>query len=137
MPKRPSVDELTEYYSKAMMTRFMRWLCRQSGKKKFTAKDIAEMKKTAELKLPTAIVLVEYGFYEYSDGSGYEGRFTKCGICVLMKELGLFDDTGNVPLGLYDERGSGATNFIAPIYHCVRRLVFATVVIKRRFNGCS
>ena len=30
MPKRPSVDELTEYYSKAMMTRFMRWLCRQS-----------------------------------------------------------------------------------------------------------
>ena len=43
MPKRPSVDELTEYYSKAMMTRFMRWLCRQSGKKKFTAKDIAEM----------------------------------------------------------------------------------------------
>ena len=26
------------------------WLCRQSGKEKFTAKDIAEMKKTAELK---------------------------------------------------------------------------------------
>ena len=27
-------------------------------------------------------------FYEYPDGSGYVGRFTKCGICVLMKELG-------------------------------------------------
>ena len=27
-------------------------------------------------------------FYEYPDGSGYEGRFTKCGICVLMKKLG-------------------------------------------------
>ena len=22
------------------------------------------------------------GFYEYPDGSGYEGRFTKCGSCV-------------------------------------------------------
>ena len=50
MPKRPSVDELTEYYSKAMMTRFMRWLCRQSGKKNFSAIDIAEMIKTGELK---------------------------------------------------------------------------------------
>ena len=28
-------------------------------------------------------------FYEYPDGSGYEARFTKCGICVLMRELGL------------------------------------------------
>ena len=32
-------------------------------------------------------------FYEYPDGSGYEGRFTKCGICVLMKKLGLYDLT--------------------------------------------
>ena len=29
----------------------------------------------------------------YPDGSGYEGRFTKCGICVLMKKLGLYDLT--------------------------------------------
>ena len=28
-------------------------------------------------------------FYEYPDGGGYEARFTKCGICVLMRELGL------------------------------------------------
>ena len=27
----------------------------------------------------------------YSDGSGYEARFTRCGICTLMKELGLYD----------------------------------------------
>jgi len=32
-------------------------------------------------------------FYEYPDGSGYEARFTKCGICVLMRELGLYDLT--------------------------------------------
>ena len=30
-------------------------------------------------------------FYPYEDGSGYEARFTKCGICTLMKELGLYD----------------------------------------------
>lgn len=28
-------------------------------------------------------------FYEYEDGSGYEARFTTCGICALMRELGL------------------------------------------------
>ena len=33
-------------------------------------------------------------FYEYPDGSGHEGRFTKCGICVqAMKKLGLYDLT--------------------------------------------
>jgi len=26
-----------------------------------------------------------------ADGSGYEARFTRCGICTLMKELGLYD----------------------------------------------
>ncbi len=37
-------------------------------------------------------LFMEYGaFYEYPDGSGYEVRFTKCGICVLMKKLGLYD----------------------------------------------
>ncbi|MBQ8933703.1 MAG: L-2-amino-thiazoline-4-carboxylic acid hydrolase, partial [Lachnospiraceae bacterium] len=27
----------------------------------------------------------------YPDGSGYEARFTTCGICTLMKELGLVE----------------------------------------------
>lgn len=114
MPKRPSVDELTEYYSKAMMTRFMRWLCRQSGKKKFTAKDIAEMKKTAELKAADRNPYSwNMDFYEYSDGSGYEWRFTKCGICVLMKELGLFDLTPAMCRLDYTMSEAGrATNFV-------------------------
>ena len=30
-------------------------------------------------------------FLPYPDGSGYEARFSKCGICTLMKELGLFE----------------------------------------------
>ena len=29
----------------------------------------------------------------YADGSGYEARFTQCGICTLMKKLGLYDRT--------------------------------------------
>ena len=31
--------------------------------------------------------------YPYPDGSGYEARFTRCGICALMKKLGLYDLT--------------------------------------------
>ena len=50
------------------------------------------MKMTAELK---AADRNPYSwnaeFYDYCDGSGYEMRFTKCGICALMSELGLFD----------------------------------------------
>ena len=52
-------------------------------------------------------------FYEYSDGSGYEGRFTKCGICVLMKELGLFDLTPAMcRLDYTMSEAGGATNFV-------------------------
>jgi len=29
-------------------------------------------------------------YLPYPDGSGYEARFTTCGICTLMKELGLY-----------------------------------------------
>lgn len=32
-------------------------------------------------------------FFEYPDGSGYEARFYQCGICTLMKKLGLYDLT--------------------------------------------
>lgn len=32
-------------------------------------------------------------FYPCPDGSGYEARFTQCGICTLMRELGLYDLT--------------------------------------------
>ena len=30
-------------------------------------------------------------YLSYPDGSGYEARFTSCGICTLMRELGLFE----------------------------------------------
>ena len=94
MPQRPEVEPLTEYYAKAMMTKPMRWFCRKSGKNKFTEKDIAGMKATAALKAADRNPYSwNMDFYEYPDGSGYEGRFTQCGICVLMKKLGLYDLT--------------------------------------------
>ena len=94
MPQRPEVERLTAYYAKAMMTAPMRWFCRKSGKSKFTAKDIAAMKATAALKAADRNPYSwNMDFIEYPDGSGYEGRFTKCGICTLMRELGLYDLT--------------------------------------------
>lgn len=94
MPKRPTVEELTIYYRNSMMTSVMKWFCQISGKRKFTKKDIESMKKTANF---CAADRNPYSwnmdFIFYPDGSGYEGRFTKCGICVLMKELGLYDLT--------------------------------------------
>lgn len=94
MPQRPEVEPLTEYYAKAMMTKPMRWFCRKSGKNKFTEKDIAGMKATAALKAADRNPYSwNMEFYEYPDGSGYEGCFTQCGICVLMKKLGLYDLT--------------------------------------------
>ena len=87
MPEHPDVERLTEYYAKSMMTKPMKWFCRKSGKNKFTPKDIS--------------------------GSGYEGRFTKCGICVLMKKLGLYDLTPALcHLDYTMSEAGGVTDFV-------------------------
>ena len=114
MPERPDMERLTEYYAKAMMTKPMKWFCRKSGKKKFTAKDIAGMKATAALKAADRNPYSwNMEFYEYPDGSGYEGRFTKCGICVLMKKLGLYDLTPALcHLDYTMSEAGGASDFV-------------------------
>ena len=114
MPERPDVEKLTEYYADAMMTKLMRWFCRKSGRKKFTEKDIAGMKSTAALKAADRNPYSwNMEFYEYPDGSGYEGRFTKCGICVLMKKLGLYDLTPALcHLDYTMSEAGGGTNFV-------------------------
>ena len=114
MSERPDVEKLTEYYANSMMTKLMRWFCRKSGKKKFTEKDIAGMKSTAALKAADRNPYSwNMEFYEYPDGSGYEGRFTKCGICVLMKNLGLFDFTPALcHLDYTMSEAGGVTNFV-------------------------
>ena len=52
-------------------------------------------------------------FFEYPGGSGYEGRFTRYGICTLMQELGSYDLTPALchPDYTMSETG-GATSFV-------------------------
>ena len=114
MPRRPEVGELTDYYARAMMTKLMRWFCRQSGKTKFTPKDVARMKATAARKAADRNPYSwNMDFYAYPDGSGYEGRFTKCGICTLMRELGLYDLTPAMcHLDYAMSEAGGVTDFV-------------------------
>ena len=101
-------------YAKSMMTKPMKWFCRKSGKNKFTPKDISGMKATATLKAADRNPYSwNMEFYEYPDGSGYEGRFTKCGICVLMKKLGLYDLTPALcRLDYTMSEAGGVTDFV-------------------------
>jgi hypothetical protein len=92
MEKKPDVERLTDYYAQAMMIRPMKWFCHMGGKQKFSDKDIRGMKATAALNAADRNPYSwNMEFLPYPDGSGYEARFTKCGICTLMKELGLYD----------------------------------------------
>ena len=88
----PDIDVLTEYYNQSMMIAPMRWFCRMGAKSKFSEKDIAGLKATAALKAADRNPYSwNMEFLPYEDGSGYEARFTKCGICMLMKELNIFE----------------------------------------------
>ena len=79
-------------------------------KKKFSAGDIRGMKKTAAL---CAADRNPYSrnmdFLPYADGSGYEARFTKCGICALTGELGLAEFIPAMCRLDYDMAESGGT----------------------------
>ncbi len=114
MPRRPDVERLTDYYAKAMMTPPMKWFCRKSGRNKYTEKDIAGMKATAALRAADRNPYswnMEY--YPYPDGSGYEARFSTCGICTLMKELGLYDLTPALcHLDYTMSEAGGVTDFV-------------------------
>ncbi len=114
MPQRPDVERLTDYYAKAMMTKPMKWFCRKSGKNKFTEKDIAGMKATAALHAADRNPYSwNMDYIEYPDGSGYEGRFFKCGICTLMKDLGLYDLTPALcHLDYTMSEAGGASDFV-------------------------
>ena len=92
MPKKHTTEEMTTYYRESMMTGAMRWFCKKSDKKRFTERDIRSMKETAAFKAADRNPYSwNMDFYPYEDGRGYEACFTKCGICALMKELGLYD----------------------------------------------
>ena len=114
LPTLPDVDAATEYYKKSMMTGMMQRFCRMSGKKKYSESDIKAMKDTAKLKAGDRNPYSwNMDFYEYEDGSGYEARFTSCGICRLMGELGL---TSLIPamcrLDYTMSEAGGVTDFV-------------------------
>lgn len=72
----------------------MRFFCRKSARKKFTAKDLAQMRFTEKLKAADRNPYSwNMDLFEYPDGGGYEARFAKCGICTMMKKRGLYDLT--------------------------------------------
>ena len=94
MPRRPDVDTLQRYYAEAMMTPAMKWFCRKSGKQQFSDKKIEGLKAAAKLRAADRNPYSwNMDFFEYPDGSGFESRFTRCGICEIMKKLGLYDLT--------------------------------------------
>ena len=114
MPKRPDVERLTKYYADAMMTGLMRWFCRKSGKSKFTQKDIDGMKATAVLKAADRNPYSwNMEFFPYPDDTGYECRFSQCGICTLMRQLGLYDLTPAMcHLDYTMSEAGGASDFV-------------------------
>ena len=114
MEKKPDLDRLTEYYAQAMMTRPMKQFCRMAGKDKFSQNDIKAMKATAALNAADRNPYSwNMEFLPYPDGSGYEARFSKCGICVMMKELGLFEFVPAMcHLDYTMSEAGGASNFI-------------------------
>ena len=114
MPQRPDVDTLTRYYAESMMTRPMKFYCRKSGSATYTEKHMAGLKATAALKAADRNPYSwNMEFYPYADGSGYEARFTRCGICTLMKELGLYDLTPALcHLDYTMSDAGGQTNFV-------------------------
>lgn len=94
LPEKPTVERVTDYYNRAMMIAPMRWFCRLGGRMKFSEKDVRGMRATAALcSADRNPYSWNMDFLPYPDGSGYEARFFKCGICALMKEQGLFEYT--------------------------------------------
>ena len=92
LPEKPTVEQAAVYYREAMMTGVMKRFCRMSGKRKFSEGDVQGMKKTAAFRAADRNPYSwNMDFLPYADGSGYEARFNQCGICTLMKELGLFE----------------------------------------------
>ena len=114
MARKPTVAQMTEYYEKAMMIGPMRTFCRMAGRQKFTEKDMRGMEATVKLR---AADMNPYSWnmelLPYPDGSGYEARFSRCGICTLMKELGIFEIVPAMcHLDYAMSEAGGATDFV-------------------------
>jgi hypothetical protein len=84
---KPELKAATDYYEAAMMTPIMKFYCRLSAKSKFSKKTIENLRQTAAARYGDVNPYTwNMDFFERKNG--YEARFTKCGICTLMKEHG-------------------------------------------------
>jgi hypothetical protein len=80
------------------------------GKKKFSEQDVQGMKATAALKAADRNPYSwNMEFLPYPDGSGYEARFSRCGICTLMKELDIAEIVPAMCHLDYTMAGAGGT----------------------------
>ena len=94
MNRKPTLEQMEKYYHNAMMVPFMKLFCKMMGKKKFTKSDLEGMEKTAKMKSADRNPYSwNMNLLPYEDGSGYEARFYHCGICTLMKDLGIEEYT--------------------------------------------
>ncbi len=90
LKSKPSLKVMTEYYERAMGIHATKWFCRKGGKKKFAKGTYRRYERVAAFKAADRNPYSwNMEFLPYGDGSGYECRFTHCGICRLMKELGI------------------------------------------------
>ncbi len=107
-------EDYIEFYRKAMMTEPMILFCRMAGRSKYTKKDIEGMKFTVSFRAADRNPYswnMEY--IPYIDDKGYEARFTHCGICVLLKELGLEEAVpGMCKLDYTMAEAGGVTDFV-------------------------
>ena len=114
LPTEPTLEQVTTYYRDAMMIGPVRWFCRMGGRQKFTDRDVRGMRAAAALNAADRNPYSwNMEFLPYPDGSGYEARFSKCGICQLMREQGLFRYTPAMCRLDYDmSEVGGATDFV-------------------------
>ena len=138
MARKPTVAQMTEYYEKAMMIGPMRTFCRMAGRQKFTAKDVRGMEATAKLR---AADRNPYSWnmelLPYPDGSGYEARFSRCGICTLMKELGIFEIVPAMcHLDYAMSEAGGASDFVRE-YTLASAGPYCDCGYKKKAGGCK
>ncbi|MBQ9308655.1 MAG: L-2-amino-thiazoline-4-carboxylic acid hydrolase [Clostridia bacterium] len=114
LPSLPEEEVLVRFYARAQMTWATRLICKIGGRIKFSKRDIEGMERTARRN---AADRNPYSWnmtmHMYPDGSGYEARFSHCGICTLMRSLGLGDAIAAMCHFDYDmSEAGGRTRFV-------------------------
>lgn len=136
MNPRPSTERMTDFYREAMMTKPMLLFCRMSGKRKFSKKDISGLQKTEAFRAADRNPYSwNMTYHPYADGSGYEARFTHCGICTLLRELGIFELTPAMCALDYTMSEAGGASVFVREYTLASGGPYCDCGYKRRENG--